>query len=76
MRDHVSVTGRSQPASGHFSASIWSMTDVALFLLLLTGRAGPSETSVRSLTVTSIFSVYGAGGTVGLSALYGRILRR
>ena len=51
VHDHVSVTGHSQPASGRFSAS------VRLFLLLLTGRAGPSETSVWSLIVTFVFSV-------------------
>ena len=76
VHDHVNVTGHNQPMSSRFSASVWSMTDAAFLLLLLTGRIGPSETSVWSLTVTTIFSIYGAGGTVGLSTLYGRTLRQ
>ena len=40
-----------------FLLSVRSETDVARPLLPLTGRACPTETSVRSLTVTSVFSV-------------------
>ena len=69
MRCHISRTGRTPPASGQRPMPASS-------LLLLTGRVSPSETSVRSLTVTSVFSVLSTGGTVGLSALYGRTLRR
>ena len=45
-----SVRSLSDPASGQ-------RLTLASSLLLLTERAGPSETSVRSLTVTSVFSV-------------------
>ena len=36
--------------------SVWSKIDANVFMLPLTRCAGPTETSVRSLTVTSVFS--------------------
>jgi hypothetical protein len=55
---------RTQPSS------VLSETDVARPLLPLIGRASPTETNIRSLTVTSVFSVKSTGSTVGLSALH------
>ena len=46
----LSVRSVFSPASGH-------ETETARPLLPLTGHAGPTETSVRSLPVTSVFSV-------------------
>ena len=43
-------------------------------LLPLTEHVSLTETNVRSLIVTSVFPVKSAGGTIGLSALYGRTL--